>query len=88
MTFTARRAADCYGAAHVTDCPHRRRTIYDARKARLKELIEGLLAEYPNVSTKEVAAFLARHPEKHRELFALLLEERLDRERLLLKRPN
>jgi len=50
--------------------------------------MEGLLAEYPNVSTKEVAAFLARHPEKHRELFALLLEERLDRERLLLKRPN
>ena len=31
--------------------------MYDARKARLKELMEGLLAEYPNVSTMEVAAF-------------------------------
>ena len=71
-----------------TAAAHRGRTIYDARKARLKELMEGLLAEYPNVSTKEVAKFLSRHPEKHRELFALLLEERLDRERLLLKRPN
>ena len=54
-----RRAADCHGQrVSQTAAAHRRRTIYDARKARLKELMEGLLAEYPNVSTKEVAAFL------------------------------
>ena len=31
--------------------------MYDARKARLKELMEGLLADYPNVSTIELAVF-------------------------------
>ena len=50
-------------------------------------MVEGLLADYPSASTKDVAAFLGHHPETHRELFALLLEERLDRERRLLD-PN
>jgi hypothetical protein len=27
--------------------------------------VEGLLADYPSASTKEVAAFLGHHPETH-----------------------
>ena len=54
------------------------------RKVRLREMVEGLLADYPSASTRDVAAFLGSHPETHRELFALLVEERLDRECRLL----